>query len=156
WRHQRLGRVQEGPVSRRPRKRRKSRAVSPFRRLTIIAGSAAATIAVVAALVVAYVAWSYNGPGPEARTGEATTVLLRRGAGLAEIANALENAGVVRSASVFITAAQVTGMSRDLKAGEYRFQSGASLARVLKAIRDGDVVRHYVTIPEGLTSEMAA
>src|SRR5690606_23973019 len=124
--------------------------------LPILVGSVAATIAVVAALVVACVAWSYNGPGPEAKSGEATTVVLRRGAGLSEIANALENAGVVRSASVFMTAAQVTGMSRELKAGEYRFASRTSLGRVLKAVRDGDVVRHFVTIPEGLTSEMAA
>jgi UPF0755 protein len=130
--------------------------MSPIRRLAIIAGSAAATIAVVAALVVAWVAWSYTGPGPEPKSGEATTVLLRRGAGLSEIANALENAGVVRSASVFMTAAQVTGAARELKAGEYRFPGRTSLASVLAAIRDGDVVRHFVTIPEGLTSEMAA
>jgi UPF0755 protein len=130
--------------------------MTPLRRLAIIAGSATAMIAVVAALVVGYVVWSYNGPGPEARSGEATTVLLRRGAGLSEIANALENAGVVRSASVFMTAAQVTGAGRELKAGEYRIPGRTSLAGVLNAIRDGDVVRHFVTIPEGLTSEMAA
>jgi UPF0755 protein len=130
--------------------------MTPLRRLAIIAGSATATIAVVAALVVGYVVWSYNGPGPKARSGEATTVLLRRGAGLSEIANALENAGVVRSASVFMTAAQVTGAGRELKAGEYRIPGRTSLAGVLNAIREGDVVRHFVTIPEGLTSEMAA
>ncbi|WP_204313696.1 endolytic transglycosylase MltG, partial [Stenotrophomonas maltophilia] len=42
-----------------------------------------------------------------------------------------------------------------LKAGEYEFPSRASMATVIDNIRHGRVVRHFVTIPEGMTSEMA-
>jgi UPF0755 protein len=98
--------------------------------------------------------WTYRGPGPEATAGEISSVVLRRGAGLNEIASSLERAGVIRSGAIFKAAAQVTGVARDLKAGEYEFASGASMARVLDDIRAGRVVRHQVTIPEGATSEM--
>jgi len=141
-------------VSRPPRSR--SGGLTPLRRLVISLGSAAATIAAVAVLALVWAVWSYQGPGPAAKSGEATTVLLRKGASLPEIANDLQRAGVVRSAPVFVTAAQVTGAARALKAGEYRIASRASMARILADIRAGDVVRHFITIPEGMTSEMAA
>ena len=41
-----------------------------------------------------------------------------------------------------------------LKAGEYAFASGASLHAVISAIAAGRVVRHFITIPEGVTSEV--
>lgn len=129
--------------------------LSLMRRLVIMAMSAFATLCVALAIVAVWAVWSYRGPGPEAKTGEVTTVMLRRGAGLNEIATALERAGAVRSATIFIAAAQVTGAARDLKAGEYEFASKASMSRVLGDIRAGRIVRHQVTIPEGMTSEMA-
>ena len=36
---------------------------------------------------------------------------------------------------------------------EYEFASGESIARILADIRDGNIVKHQVTIAEGLTSE---
>jgi UPF0755 protein len=126
-----------------------------MRRLVIMAMSAFATLCVALAIVAVWAVWSYRGPGPEAKTGEVTTVMLRRGAGLNEIATSLERAGAVRSATIFIAAAQVTGAARDLKAGEYEFASKSSMSRVLGDIRAGRIVRHQVTIPEGTTSEMA-
>jgi UPF0755 protein len=109
---------------------------------------AALALACIAALFV------YFGPGPAARLGASTTVVLRTGAGLPEIAGDLRRAGVVGSDSVFILAAEITGAARKLKAGEYEFASHASLSSVLSAIAEGRVVRHFVTIPEGVTSEV--
>jgi UPF0755 protein len=125
-----------------------------MRRLVIMAMSAFATLCIALVVLGLWAVWSYRGPGPSATQGEITTVMLRRGSGLNEIASALERAGVVRSATLFIAAAQVTGAARDLKAGEYQFPSGAPMARVLDDIRAGRIVRHQVTIPEGMTSEM--
>ncbi|MDB5456395.1 MAG: aminodeoxychorismate lyase, partial [Caulobacter sp.] len=82
-------------------------------------------------------------------------VVLRRGASLPEIAASLETGGAIRSSSIFMTAAKLTGAARALKAGEYEFPSRASMASVLDAIRHGRIVRHMITIPEGLTSDMA-
>ncbi|MET0272167.1 MAG: endolytic transglycosylase MltG [Phenylobacterium sp.] len=100
--------------------------------------------------------WTYRGPGPSAKAGAATTVTLERGSGVTQIAAELARAGVIRSRAVFLTAVRLSGAAKQLKAGEYEFKSGASMAGVLSDIRDGKVVRHLVTVPEGWTSEMAA
>jgi UPF0755 protein len=117
--------------------------------------SGLATLAVVVILVSVIGFALYASPGPAARQGTQTTVILRHGAHLPEIASQLEDAGVVRNGSLFMAVAQVTGAARQLKAGEYAFPSHASLAQVLQAIRLGRIVRHFITIPEGLTSEQA-
>ncbi|NBU29866.1 MAG: aminodeoxychorismate lyase, partial [Caulobacteraceae bacterium] len=105
-----------------------------MRRLVIMASSAMITLLVVLGLIAAWAVWTYQGPGPTAKAG-VHSVVLRRGSGLNEIAAALEKAGVVRSAPVFLAAAQITQAARDLKAGEYEFPSGAPMSRVLEDIR---------------------
>jgi UPF0755 protein len=138
-------------VTRRPRARRaglrKPRAAPGRRapgRLLIVGGA-------LAALVLALGAWVWLGPGP-GRVGE---VVLPSGAGLSGIGRDLAAAGVVRSRTGFILAALLTGAAHRLKAGEYRFAARESLADVISAIARGEVVRHFVTIPEGLTSRDA-
>jgi UPF0755 protein len=129
--------------------------LSLARRLTIAIASGLATlaIAVVVAAVLAFVLFA--APGPAARHGKETTVILRHGAGVQEIAAELEDKGAINSAALFVAAAEVTGAGRSLKAGEYAFPSRASLAQVLERIRLGRIVRHMITIPEGMTSEQA-
>jgi UPF0755 protein len=129
--------------------------LSLARRLTISAASAFATLAVAIIVVAIVSVWAYTSPGPAARQGGQTTVILRHGAHLPEIASTLEGKGVISSSSLFAAAAQITGAARQLKAGEYAFPSRASMAQVLEMIRDGRIVHHFVTIPEGLTSEEA-
>ena len=124
-----------------------------MRRLLIMGMSGFAVLSLAVMALGLWAVWTYRGPGPEAAAGQYSTVVLRRGAGLNEIASSLERGGVIRSGAIFKAAAQVTGVARDLKAGEYEFVSGASMARVLDDIRAGRVVRHQVTIPEGATSE---
>jgi len=130
--------------------------LSSSKRLMIALASAGATLAAALIIVAIWSLWAYQGPGPAARTGEATTVILRRGSSLPEIASALRRGGVIRSSAIFMTVAQATGAARDLKAGEYRFDSRASMARILDDIRQGRVLRRMITIPEGFTSQMAA
>jgi UPF0755 protein len=96
----------------------------------------------------------YAGPGPEARSGASTTVVLAPGSGVQKIAADLEQAGTIRSALAFIAAAKLLP-GRTLKAGEYAIPSGASMAEVIGKLRRGEVVRHFVTLPEGLTSAQA-
>jgi UPF0755 protein len=99
--------------------------------------------------------WTYLGPGPSARSGETTTVILERGSGVRQIGRKLEKAGVIRWSGAFVLAARASGAAGKLKAGEYQIASHASLARILDDIRAGRVVRHLITIPEGWTSAMA-
>ncbi len=100
--------------------------------------------------------WTYLGPGPKAKSGKVTSVVLERGAGVGQIAASLKRAGVVTSSGLFGLAARATGAAGELKAGEYEFRSGASMASVLADIRAGKVVRRQITIPEGWTSGMVA
>ena len=146
---------------RRPR-RRSGRRPSPRRRgegFSLKRLAFGRRIWILAALLVlalpAWVAWSLVGPGPAARSGDITTVILERGSGVSRIARTLQEAGVIRSAPLFIATAKATGAATSLKAGEYEVASGASLTRILADIRAGKVVRHYVTVPEGWTSAMA-
>ena len=126
-----------------------------LRRLTRrAAGGGALIVLGLALLLVLAGAWSYAGPGPKARTGEATLVLLERGSGVRRIGETLQDAGVISSAGLFTLAARLTGAASDLKAGEYEIASGASMAKVLADIRAGRVVRRTLTIPEGWTSGM--
>ncbi len=139
-----------------PRKARKPESASIGRRLIAMIFAAGATLVVIGMVFVFGAIWLYQGPGPAAKSGDITSVVLRRGASVPEIAASLESGGVIRSSSIFMTAAQITGAARSLKAGEYEFKSRASMAEVLDAIRKGKVVRHFVTVPEGVTSDMAA
>ncbi|MEW5687772.1 MAG: endolytic transglycosylase MltG [Pseudomonadota bacterium] len=100
--------------------------------------------------------WSYLGPGPKAKSGDVTTVELERGAGVGQIAATLKESGAIGSSGLFAFAARLTGAASQLKAGEYEFASGASMASVLADVRAGKVVRRQITIPEGWTSGMAA
>lgn len=139
-------------MSRKPAKAR--RGVSPLRRLAIALASGLSVFALIGIVILGGALFAYSGPGPKARSGERTVVELRHGASLPEIASTLKRAGVIRSSSVFMSAAQITGAARRLKAGEYEFASREPISQILTDIRDGKIVRHQVTIPEGLTSEM--
>jgi UPF0755 protein len=129
--------------------------MSFFRRIFISLISAVLTFGVVLAVLVVGAIWLFNSDGPKSPDGRPVAVVLRPGAGLHEIANSLEQGHVIRSASIFAAAAQATGVGRKLKAGEYEFASRASMSAVLDKLRRGEVARHFVTIPEGVTAEMA-
>jgi UPF0755 protein len=122
------------------------------RRLTtLLAALATVGVALAVGLVVAVLL--IFGPGPPAKHDASTTVILRPGAGVQEIAADLRRAGVIGSDTLFILGAEVSGAAHKLKAGEYAFASAASLSSVMTAIAEGRVVRHFITVPEGVTSE---
>jgi UPF0755 protein len=108
--------------------------------------------ALVVVVIIAF--FVYFGPGPAAPQGASTTVVLAPGAGVTEIASDLRRGRVIGSNTAFVLAAELTGAAHKLKAGEYAFPSHASLHSVLTQIAEGRVVRHFVTIPEGVTSQV--
>ena len=115
----------------------------------------ASALAVVALVAAIWGGWRVFGPGPAAATGGSTDVELPTGGGLAGTGRALADARVVPSAIEFEAAAVLGGGAAHLQAGEYLIPSGASLWRILGMVRRGEVVRRFVTIPEGLTSRAA-
>lgn len=79
-------------------------------------------------------------------------LVIESGSGLNRIATRLADAGVIRSDLLFRIHARLSGVSSQLKAGEYAFAGGISTADALAKIVAHDVVTRFLTIPEGLTT----
>lgn len=78
------------------------------------------------------------------------------GSSTASIGNRLVDAGVVRDARTFQVGLWISGRSRSLRAGEYRFDAPLHALDVIDKIARGDVYRRRLTFREGLTiPEMA-
>jgi UPF0755 protein len=102
-------------------------------------------------------AWTVFAPGPAPREGGTeTTVILKHGSNLPQIAGTLADSGVIRLPFSFGVLAKLTGGGQHLRAGEYAVPARASAFDILQMIRAGKIVRHLVTIPEGLSSAQVA
>jgi UPF0755 protein len=114
-------------------------------------------VVVVAAGAAAGMAWTrLETPYKGYDTGE-QFVEIPTGASAADIRQRLVNAGVVRDALTLRLALRWTRTSRDLKAGEYRFERAMTPVEVVDKLARGDVYGQRITFPEGLTvREMAA
>ncbi len=83
------------------------------------------------------------------------TVLVVEGTGAAQIAEKLHAAGVIASTILFRLHARLRGDAHLLKAGEYVFEPGDPLGRVIARLVSGDTVVHTLTLAEGLGSAAA-
>ncbi|HXS42272.1 MAG TPA: endolytic transglycosylase MltG [Stellaceae bacterium] len=93
--------------------------------------------------------WGYTKPGP--LTAE-KTVVIDKGAGLRAVTRRLAEAGVIEHPYLFAIGTYLFGHGHDLQAGEYAFPPAISARAAADLIASGKVVRHKLTIPEGLTS----
>jgi UPF0755 protein len=84
-------------------------------------------------------------------SGPEQFVTVEPGSGAVAIGRRLAEAGVVRDPLTFRLALIVTGRSRELKAGEYRFDRPSSALDVVDKIARGEVHTRLITFPEGLT-----
>ena len=84
--------------------------------------------------------------------GDAVRVTIPQGSSLSQIADILEEEGVVEDAGFFQLRARITGHSGDLRPGSYELRKDMSFAAALEALQEGvppNVVQ--VAIPEGLS-----
>ncbi|MFY9673636.1 MAG: endolytic transglycosylase MltG [Terriglobales bacterium] len=79
-----------------------------------------------------------------------TFVMLHSGYSTRRIALELKKAGIIRSELAF-RLWHIMRPKPTLKAGEYLFESSATLPQVYSRIARGDIYFHVVTIPEGYT-----
>jgi len=85
----------------------------------------------------------------------AKVITVERGMGTAPIAQLLADKGIVSNPGIFVAATYALRSSRgSLKAGEYEFPAGASMAQVLSLLQSGKSLAYKVTIPEGWTTQM--
>jgi len=93
--------------------------------------------------------WILSVPGPLRFTSRVVEVPAHKG--VVEVAEILDDAGVIRSRVGFVLLALARGSFRSLKAGEYQIPPGTNTVRVLELLEGGKVLQHLVTFQEGST-----
>ncbi len=81
-----------------------------------------------------------------------TVFIVERGAGLATIANNLQQSGIISNSLAFQLGTRAQKKERSIRAGEYNIAKNSSMADVLKELTQGTPISYAVTIPEGYTS----
>lgn len=119
-----------------------------LRRRRLLPALGAALLAFVA---LGWLLGGWYGPGPLVKD---TPFLVPDGASLTSVAGKLEAEGAIASAASFRLRARIFGGGAPIKAGEFLLPRAASPSRVLAIIQGDEVLRRFVTIPEGMPSIM--
>jgi UPF0755 protein len=109
-------------------------------RVALLAGSAALLV-----LAGTYVYWVWHHP---LNPGE-TTYFVKPGTSLRGLAQQLYEHGVIAEPYTLTWLGWLTGRSRQIKAGEYRFPAGISAGELLEQVVAGRVVEYPLVILEG-------
>ncbi|NMW31102.1 endolytic transglycosylase MltG [Altererythrobacter sp. RZ02] len=112
------------------------------------------TLGVVALIGALLIGVFFSSWWRSANLPEETVFVVSQGDTLTAVANRLEDRGIVGSADAFLLSAKIFGGSSVVQAGEFNLPAGASPSQILAAMQNGDVVRRFVTIPEGMPSIM--
>ncbi|WP_299307515.1 endolytic transglycosylase MltG [uncultured Croceicoccus sp.] len=115
----------------------------------LLGGIAAGILAVLIVVVIFASGW-YGA----ANLDEERPFVVPSGATLTAIAQKLESEDIIGSADGFLLRAKIFGGGDPVQAGEFLLPADASPARILDIFQNGDVIRRFVTIPEGLPSIM--
>lgn len=101
----------------------------------------------------------WNGMQPVEPAGPAVTFTIEKGMGSAEIADLLEQNGIIRKSLFFKGYLKWTKEGSSFKAGTYIAKPGDSYDELIARLNAGDVVKEETvvfTIPEGYTAEQIA
>lgn len=88
----------------------------------------------------------------QATVEEETPFLIPAGSSLTSVAADLEEAGLITSADGFLLSARLFGSSDPIQAGEFELSPGMTQREMLAMFQSGDVIRRFITIPEGMPS----
>ncbi|MCZ8322896.1 MAG: endolytic transglycosylase MltG, partial [Novosphingobium sp.] len=109
----------------------------------------AAGLLALAALGWLVAGWFTTGP-----LKQDTAFLVADGSSLSGVATKLEREGAIDSAEAFRLRARIFGAGAPIKAGEFMLPKGASPSQILSIIQGDEVLRRFVTVPEGMPSIM--
>ena len=101
------------------------------------------------ALVGLFVLQSYFG---DAVIEEETAFVISAGSSLTTVAQKLEDEGIITSADGFLLQAKLFGSSDPIQAGEFALTPDMGQGDILAHFQSGDVIRRFITIPEGMPS----
>ena len=88
----------------------------------------------------------------KASVEQETPFIIPAGSSLTAVAENLEEEGHISSADGFVLYSRLFGSSDPIQAGEFSLSPGMSQGDILTAFQSGDVIRRFVTIPEGMPS----
>ncbi|MEE4199926.1 endolytic transglycosylase MltG [Erythrobacter sp.] len=88
----------------------------------------------------------------EASIEEETPFMVPAGSSLSAVAQDLEQQGLITSADGFLMSARLFGSSDPIQAGEFELTPAMGQRDILELFQSGDVIRRFVTIPEGMPS----
>lgn len=116
-----------------------------------------AILLVVAVGIAGGVVWAWDAYKSTGPLKSEIALVVPKGAGVQEIAESLQDAGVIDNPHLFVLGARYTEMARRMRAGEFAFAAGISMKQAVKHLVDGATVKRRLTIPEGLlTREIVA
>ncbi|WP_245864326.1 endolytic transglycosylase MltG [Paenibacillus donghaensis] len=101
----------------------------------------------------------WNGMSPVEPAGPAVTFTIEKGMGSADIADLLEENGIIRNSLLFKGYLKWTKEGSSFKAGTYTAAPGDSYDQLITRLNTGDVVKKETvvfTIPEGYTAKQVA
>ena len=98
--------------------------------------------------------WFLSGWWGGANVEEDTNFIVPSGASVSSVANKLADEGLIDSREGFLLRAKIFGSSDPIMAGEFLLPAGASNATILDTFQHGEVIRRFVTVPEGMPSIM--
>ena len=93
---------------------------------------------------------------PTSTPGETIIISIREGEGAQDVADKLEDEGIIASGLLFRVLVALEGYEHQLMAGDYEFDKGMPTLEVLERIRHGQTAPLVVTIREGMRAEEIA
>ncbi len=103
--------------------------------------------------VAAYISYRLEHPARAPVRAPEVTILFSPGTPTSAIFQRLEREGVVENARLAKIYYRVYRSATPLQAGEYRFDRPMPIDEIINRMGRGDVVKHTVVVPEGLTAE---
>ena len=96
--------------------------------------------------------WFASGWYGSADVEEDTSFIVPQGSTLTAVAGLLAEEGLIGSSDSFLLRAKILGSGDPIQAGEFLIPAGASASQILDTFQNGQVIRRFVTVPEGLPS----
>ena len=100
--------------------------------------------------------WVHHALQPVNTTGENRDFVVDEGATLNQVAADLKTAHMIRSSILFRLAGRFKGYDHHIKTGEYRLNGAMPPLKILEILKEGRIITHPITIPEGFTLNQIA
>lgn len=78
-------------------------------------------------------------------------VTIPNGADTKKIAEILEDNGLIKIKSIFVSFVKFRGVEGELRAGRYKLNRGMGIGKIIDKLVKGEVIPYRITIPEGFT-----